>query len=83
MQKGAATPSSTVSSNDRQRLWDRLAASNELRSSIAKDRFVMQLFAQDQQQSSEAIEYRKLKQEQALLDARIEVKKKKIELRLL
>ena len=43
----------------------------------------MQLFAQDQQQSSEAIEYRKLKQEQALLDARIEVEKKKIELRLL
>jgi hypothetical protein len=77
------SPSSASSFDDRQRVFDRLAASNELRSSIAKDRFTMQLFAQDQQQTPEAIEFRKLKQQQALLDARIEVEKKKLELQLL
>ena len=43
----------------------------------------MQLFGQDQHHTPQALEFRKIKQEQALLEARIELEKKKMEFRLL
>eukprot|EP00474_Spongospora_subterranea_P007748 CRZ08206.1 hypothetical protein [Spongospora subterranea] len=72
-----------VCPEERSKIWDRLATSNELRSAVAKDRFMMQLFAADSEPSPQALEFRMIKQQQAIIEARIELSKKQQELRLL